>query len=81
MVLVWNATKFYQRHLEDMKTFRQSHLDVPVTEGLKLLKEIPLQFDNIPAGGTGIIKSLTDAKGKVIIVPIWKINPPRGSQN
>ena len=81
MVIVWNDIKSFRRHLEDMKTFRQSHPDIAATEELKLLKEISLKFDNLPAGGTGIIKSLTDAKGKIIIVPIWRINPPKGSQN
>ena len=81
MVLVWNNIKAFQRHLEDMNVFRQSHPDVPPPEGLNLLKDMTIPFDNIPVRGTGIIKSFTDARGKIIIVPIWKTTPPRGSQN
>jgi hypothetical protein len=81
MVLVWNDIKAFQQHLEDMKAFRQSHFDAPPPEGLKQLKDIPIPFDSIPASGTGIIKSFTDTRGKVILVPIWKTTPPRGSQN
>jgi hypothetical protein len=81
MVLIWNDIKSFQRHLEDMKEFRQSHLDAAATEGLKLLKDMPIPFDSIPSCGTGIIKSFTDARGKIILVPIWKTTPPKGSQN
>ena len=81
MVLIWNNLKSFQRHLENMKTFRQLHLDVTTTEGLKLLKDMPIWFDNIPSCETGIIKSFTDARGKIIFVPIWEIEIPRGSQN
>jgi hypothetical protein len=81
MVLVWNDLKSYQRHLENMKEFRQSHLDIAATEELKLLQDMPIPFDSIPSCGTGIIKSFTDARGKTILVPIWKTTLPRGSQN
>jgi hypothetical protein len=81
MVLVWNDIKSFQRHLEDMKVFRQAHLDSAPMEGLKLLKDMPIPFDATPSCGTGIIKSFTDTRGKVILVPIWKTTLPRGSQN
>ena len=81
MVLVWNNIKSFQRHLEDMKSFRRTHLEAPPGEGLTLLKDMPIPFDIIPPCGTGIIKSFTDGRGKVILVPIWKTTLPRGSQN
>jgi hypothetical protein len=81
MVLVWNDINSFRRHLENMKTFRQSHPSSPPAEVFKLLKEIPLQLDNIPSFGTETNESFIDTRGKVAIIPIWEINPPRGSQN
>jgi len=63
-----------------MRVFRQSHVVNP-GEGLKLLKDFPVQSDIKPPRETGFIKSLTDARGKLILIPIWEIALCRGSQN
>jgi hypothetical protein len=81
MVLVWNDISSFRRHLENMKTFRQSHLDGPPVERFKLLNEMPQQLDSIPSCRTRIIESFAGTKSKVTLVPIWQVNPPRGSQN
>ena len=81
MVLVWNDISSFRRHVENMKSFRRTHLDSPPMEAFKLLKEIPQQLDEIPSCGTGIIESFIDNRGKVAIVPIWQMSLPRGSQN
>jgi len=81
MVLVWNDISSFRRHIENMKAFRQSHLGGPPMESFKLLSEIPQQLDNIPSCGTGIAESFTDTRGKIALVPIWDVNPPKGSQN
>jgi hypothetical protein len=81
MVLVWNDISSFRRHLENMKTFRQSHPGTSPMDRFKLLHELPQQLDEIPACGTGIIETFSDSRGKVVIVPIWQVNPSRGSQN
>jgi hypothetical protein len=81
MILIWNDIKSFQRHLEDMKSFRQSHLDSPPEVELKIFKDMPLPWDVTPPRETGIIKSFTDDRGKTILVPIWKTTLARGSQN
>jgi len=81
MVLVWNDIKSFQRHLEDMKVFRQAHLDSAPMEGLKLLKDMPIPFDIEPPRETGLVKSFIDSRGKLILVPIWKTELSKGSQN
>jgi hypothetical protein len=80
MILVWNDAKSFQRHLEDMQVFRRSHQAGP-SSLLQLLRDMPT-FDDIDSfGKSGTIKSFTSASGKLILVPIWKITIPRGSQN
>lgn len=81
MVLVWNDPIAFRCHLDNMKKFRKSHLDIVITEDLNLLKNMPVPFDNVPPCWPGIIKSFTDTRGKTILVPIWKTTLPRGSQN
>jgi hypothetical protein len=80
MILVWNSIKSFQQHLEEMKQFRQSHNNVRAEE-IKMLKVMPMPFDVTIPRETGLIKSLFDSKGKLVLVPIWKINVSKGSQN
>jgi len=80
MILVWNSVKSFQRHLEEMRVFQQSHNNTPVAE-LKMISVMPMPFDITLPHETGLIKSFYDSRGKLILVPIWKITVPRGSQN
>lgn len=80
MILVWKDAKAFQRHLEDMKNFRRSHPGSPGSE-TTLFRGMPAPHDiNFPCntgGGRHTIKT----GGKTIVVPIWKIALPGGSQN
>jgi len=79
MILVWNDAKSFQRHLEDMRRFRQSHHGIPGSE-LTLFDNMPSPYDiNFPCNGGG--RHLIKTVDKTIIVPIWKIELTRGSQN
>lgn len=80
MILVWNDAKSFQRHLEDMRKFRQSHQGLPGSE-LTLLKGMPTPRDTNYPRNSGGGRRLIKTGGKTIIVPIWKIVIPRGSQN
>jgi hypothetical protein len=81
MILIWNDVHSFERHLEDMRLFRRSHNDIPPVVELKFFKDMPIPFDIEPPRETGIIKSFTDSRGKLILVPIWETTLPRGSQN
>lgn len=80
MILVWNDAKSFQRHLEDMRVFRRSHLVNPM-EGRKMLNDFPRLSDIKPEYEPGNYSGVTDIKGKVILIPIWKIALERGSHN
>jgi hypothetical protein len=80
MILVWNNTDSFKRHLEDMRLFRQTHHDIRKTE-TGMLKDMALLFDVQPPRETGLIKRITDIRGKIVFVPIWEMTLPRGSQN
>ena len=81
MILVWNNIKSFQQHLEDMRLFRNAHFhNTPVVD-LKMLNDMPIPFDITLPHETGLIKSVYDARGKLILVPIWRVNLSRGSQN
>ncbi len=80
MILIWNDVKAFQQHLEDMRTFRQSHDDIQQGKSA-LFKNMPTPYDvNFPCN-TGGGKQAIKNSGKTIIVPIWKITAPTGSQN
>jgi hypothetical protein len=77
MILVWNNMNSFKRHLDDMKTFRQTHKSRQIEQ----LKDMPELFNVKPPQETGIIKSVTDKNGKAIFVSIWKIALARGINN
>ena len=80
MILVWNDVKSFQRHLEEMCQFRRAHRWSEAAS-LRLLKDMPILFDVNPPENAGRIAGFTGAGGKCVVVPIWKVAPPRGSQN
>ncbi len=77
MILVWNNMQSFKQHLEDMKTFRQTHQ----TRQTEQIKDMPILINVKPPQETGLIKNITDNKGKVIFVPMWKMTLARGSNN
>ena len=79
MILVWNDAKSFKRHAEAMKMFRQAHGVYPI-DGLSL-GDMPSAYEIKPAQAEGMITFLTDSRGKLIFVPIWKIPVSSGSQN
>ena len=81
MVLIWNDINAFRRHMENMKTFSQSHAGGAPVEIFKLLKEIPQQLDSLPSYKEEIADIFIDTRGKVALVPIWGIALPKGSQN
>ena len=80
MVLIWHDAQSFQQHLEDMRIFRQSHRDNP-EDGLKTLKAMPSLENFHPPSQTGGNKGFISTRRKSILVPIWEIALPRGSQN
>jgi hypothetical protein len=81
MILVWNNIKSFQQHLEDMRLFHNLHTQKSPVVDLKMLKDMPIPFDVKLPHETGLIKSVYDARGKLILVPIWRVSLSRGSYN
>ena len=80
MTLVWHDAQSFRQHVEAMRTFRQSHCGNP--EGMfKLFKDMPTMGDIIPPSKTGGTAGFIGTRSKSVIVPIWEIALPRGSQN
>jgi hypothetical protein len=79
MVTVWKDAKSFRRHLEAMKTFRQSHSTFPSNEGL--VSEMPTPYVIDLSHGERLITYLTTSVGKLIFLPLWKVAAPPGSQN
>jgi hypothetical protein len=77
MILVWNNTDTFKQHLEEMKTFRQAH-NKRQAEQVKNMSILP---NAKPPRETGLVKSITNSRGKVIFAPIWKIVLSKGSNN
>ncbi len=80
MILVWNDAKSFKRHIEAMKLFRQSH-DGDLEEWPGLFRDMPAAFDVGTSLRERPFKGFTAGKGKVVVVPIWKIDMPADARN
>jgi len=79
MVLVWNDTKSFRRHLEAMRAFRRSHNEI-MTNGNRS-KDMPTQYVIDLAHGERLIIYLDTSIGRLIFIPIWKMEMPINSEN
>ena len=80
IVLVWNDTDAFQRHVAAMKSFRQSHRHIP--PGAPKPPKDPPHPDkiNLPDSWEGA-KCFITTRAKPTLVPIWEMELPRGIQN
>ena len=79
MVLVWNNVQSFQRHLEAMKNFRRSH-GAGRLPGLTI-RDMPTPYDIGPRRKDRLVPCFTDSRGRLILVPMWKISLSHGSRN
>lgn len=68
--------KAFRKHIENMKDFRCSHHDEQ--RNAFRINETPVPSKT---GNVGSDIEFLNAKGRPVIVPIWKIEPVEGSQN
>lgn len=80
MILLWNKTDSFQRHLIDMKLFRQLHADIQ-PRMIKTINDVSRVFDDLQQKETTSTSGLTDNDDEIIIVPLWEVNLPEGTQN
>jgi hypothetical protein len=80
IALVWNNAKSFKQHLDQMRTFRQSHhgdLEGRFTQ----IESMPTSYDVQPPQQTGGASGFIGVRGKSVVVPIWEIELPSNSQN
>ena len=80
MILVWKDMTSFCRHLHDMRIFWQLHQKNPRYRWNKV-RDMPAMNDVQLRGNAGGANRFYNSDGKAIVVPIWKITPPRGIQN
>jgi hypothetical protein len=81
MTIVSNSTTAFQRHEKDMKSFRRAHTDIPNAEPRKPYLISPVMLDTASLFRTRLKTCFTDARGKLILIPIWQLTLPKGSEN
>jgi hypothetical protein len=72
-----NDAEVFQQHTENMKNFRYSHYDNKKND-FSMLNQVPAPSKT---GYQGRDIKFFNAKGTLVIVPIWKIELVEGSQN
>jgi hypothetical protein len=77
--LIWNNEESYRQHLEHMKMFRRTHQND--LKGKFTRNDIRTSSDIHPQDKTGKDREFVSARGKPVLIPVWEIVPPRGSQN
>jgi hypothetical protein len=80
-VFFWKDTNTFKRHMEEMESFRLAHKHpAPLKpDGHTGTSKKPVSGNHPrptqPANG------FTSVNGKKIVVPIWGVSMPKGSQN
>jgi len=80
IILIWNNARSFKQHAADMKQFSHEHKNSPANE-LYMLKDMPLPGHFQPFKTQGGGKILISPKRKSTLVPIWKVELPKGVQN
>jgi hypothetical protein len=80
MQFIWNFNKIFRRRVKSTGEYNRVYVDIPEEEK-RILKEATVPLEIEPKCETGMLKSFKDSRGKTIIVPIWKTELARGSQN
>ncbi len=81
MKIEWKNTEPFKRHIEEMASFRRTHLRLTPVEPAKTDREIPDMQTSITPYQADSAKSLTDEKGNIIVFPLWDITLPKDLQN
>jgi hypothetical protein len=79
MILVWNDSKSFSRHLENMRRFRERH-GANAKCGWDIIKDMPAMRDIRVPADTGGTRSRLEAVGPMV-VPLWKFTLPAGVIN
>jgi hypothetical protein len=79
MTLTWENTGAFKQHMEEMESFRRAHPDLAPVEQLKLVRAASSTGNSTCRGNQPA--SFTDSRGKAIVVPIWDMTMPKGSEN
>jgi hypothetical protein len=80
----WKNVEAFRRHVKDMETFRSTHKRPPLAKLAGLVAKAPKTTGTLakkPRASTARAGLFASTNGKKIIVPIWDITMPKGSQN
>jgi hypothetical protein len=80
MILFWNNATSFNRHLENMRRFRQWHRANEKRDGY-LIKDMPMTRDIHVSLNAGGAHRFFGSSTREIVVPIWKIALPESIQN
>jgi hypothetical protein len=80
MMFIWKSVRSFKQHVADMKLFRQKHEDIANSRN-SMIGNMPLRGDIEPVYSRGGSKIIITTRRKTKLVPIWKIELPRGVQN
>jgi hypothetical protein len=80
MMLVWNDAKSFNRHLENMRSFRRRH-GSDAKCPTYLLRDMPVSQHVQPRVTSGGACRSLSSRSFVISVPVWKITLPGDIRN
>ena len=75
----WKFNQNFRRHQKAMDFFRLSHIKMP--ESAPVTPPADSRQPAAKAGLAGTANHFTDENGRIIVVPIWDVEMPAGSQN
>jgi hypothetical protein len=80
-IFAWKDIDTFRRHIEEMESFHRAHKHLAPVKPAGHSRNVQKPIDGNPPCPAQPVNGFTSANGKKIVVPIWYISMPKGSQN
>ena len=80
IVFLWKTNQSFKRHVADMKQFREDHINNPASN-CYVFGNMPTPGSFQSANTSGGSKILISPSRKSTLVPLWRVELPKGLQN
>ena len=80
MRFVWKLKNIFRNRFKKAIRYNRIRVYIP-EEHKRILRECTVPLEIEPSLNLSMLKSFKDSRGKTVVVPIWKTELAKGSQN
>jgi len=81
MIVEWKNIEAFKQHAREMEAFRRAHAHLTPAARMKITRAAAVPYGNSSSPPLDPLRNFIDISSKVIVVPIWELSMPQGSEN